>query len=57
MKAELIAHLESKAENDFNIGLCRCDKDESKLIYARAIEMKARKTVEAILDDHPRWSK
>ena len=58
MRAELIKKIEESAVRDFDMVLCMTvDRVEGKLIYSRAMEVRARKTVCAILDDHPEWSK
>ena len=57
MRAEIIAHIEQAAIDTFRHGLVHCDSLEGKLIFARKIETEARKTVCAILDDNPKWSK
>jgi hypothetical protein len=58
VRHELIKAIEESAVSDFDRGLCHTvDSVEAKLIYSRAMEVRARKTVCAILDDHPEWSK
>jgi len=58
VRAELIKKIEDAAVSDFDMGLCMTvDGAEAKLIYSRAMEVRARKTVCAILDDHPEWLK
>lgn len=55
MRAEIIAYIEQSAIDTFRRGLMHCDTAEGKLIFARKIELEARKTVCAILDDNPKW--
>ena len=57
MRAEIIRQIEDNAINAVRKGLCHCDTMEGKLIMARTMEVEARKTVNAILEDNPRWSK
>lgn len=50
MRAELVVQIEKNADRDYDFGLCKCEKDESKLIYARRLQYRVGKTIEAILD-------